>query len=172
MKKSFSDVSLTLLIVLGCAQFLPACGDKFLVYNRGTRFQRAPGAREHASILIYTNPASEASRQLVSAPADVTLQKAGYRPTTVRTAVEFEKALKQGGWDLVLVGLSDAQAVSQRVQGASCVVPVVLDRDTAEVKQARKLYPVILRAPARAQALLATIDEALSYRSRGARRNA
>ena len=36
---------------------LLACGDKFLVTGRGTRFQRPKNARA-ASVLIYANPAS------------------------------------------------------------------------------------------------------------------
>jgi len=36
---------------------LLACGDKFLVAGRGTRFQRPKNARA-ASVLIYANPSS------------------------------------------------------------------------------------------------------------------
>src|SRR5215831_14249575 len=57
-------ISLTLLAALGAVNVLPACGDKFLISSRGTRYQRAPAARVPAAILIYTNPASEAGKVL------------------------------------------------------------------------------------------------------------
>ena len=117
-----------------------ACGDKFLVSSRGTRFQRAAVARKPASILIYTNPASELPKVLANIPVDATLTKAGYRPTTVATSDEFDKALSRGGWDLVLVGMADAPAVSKRLRGdlVPAVLPVVFNPTTSELKETRK----------------------------------
>ena len=115
-KRRFA-AGLLLLIGINAGNVLLACGDKFLVSRGGTRFQRAAVARKPASILIYTNPASELAKVLADIPVDATLTKAGYRPTTVATSDEFDKALSRGGWDLVLVGMADASAVSKRLQG-------------------------------------------------------
>jgi len=84
---------------LGSIDLLPACGDKFLVSSRGTRYQRAPVAYGPAAILIYTNPASEVPKALASVSVASTLSRAGYRPTVVGTAAEFEAMLSRGGWD-------------------------------------------------------------------------
>src|SRR4030095_6994213 len=94
MMKRLCAFGLALLTVANSSGVLLACGDKFLVANRGTRFQRAAAPREPAAILIYTNPESQL---LAGAPVDATLRKAGYRPTTVETSDEFEKALNRGG---------------------------------------------------------------------------
>jgi hypothetical protein len=155
-----------LLIAIGPGDTLLACGDKFLVSSRGTRFQRAAVARGTASILIYTNPASELPRLLASVPVDATLTKAGYRPTTAATPDEFERALGRGGWDLVLVGMADARAVSERLRGdrAPAVLPVVFNPTTSELNEARKVYPVVLKAPTKSQAFLSAVDEALARR--------
>jgi len=164
MRKSLSVASLVLLMGIGAVNILFACGDKFLVSSRGTRYQIAPVVRKPAAILIYTNPASEVPKALAGVPVDATLRSVGYRPTTVGTPAEFEKALSQGGWDLILVGVADAEAVSKRVQSNAGVLPVVVNATAAEMKQTRKQYPVVLKAPTKSQPFLAAIDEALAYR--------
>jgi hypothetical protein len=166
MSKRLRAAGLLLLTGIGSGDILLACGDKFLVSSRGTRFQRAAVAREPASILIYTNPASELPKMLASIPVDATLTKAGYRPTTVATSDEFEKALSRGGWDLVLVGMADAQGVSKRLRGdhVPAVLPVVFNPTTSELKETKKLYPVVLQAPVKGQSFLSAIDEALAHR--------
>jgi len=160
-------ISLTLLAALGAVNVLPACGDKFLISSRGTRYQRAPAARVPAAILIYTNPASEAGKVLAGIPVDAALRKVGYRPTIVETQADFEKALSRGGWDLLLVGLADARAVSQRVKNNIGLLPVVAELPPAAVKETARLYPVVLRAPAKSQTLVEAVDEALAMRPKG-----
>jgi hypothetical protein len=166
MRKSLCAASLLLLTGISSVDILLACGDKFLVSSRGTRYQQAPAVRKPAAILIYTNPASELPQALASIPVEPTLRGVGYRPTTVGTPAEFERALSQGGWDLILVGLADAEAVSKRVQSNAGVLPVVVNATAAVMNQTRKQYPVVLKAPTRSQTLLAVIDEALAYRSK------
>ena len=166
MSKRLRAAGLLLLIAINSGDILLACGDKFLVSSRGTRFQRAAVARQPASILIYSNPASELPKVLASIPVDATLTKAGYRPTTVATSDEFEKALSRGGWDLVLVGMADARAVSKRLQGelVPVVLPVVFNPTSSELSESKRLYPVVLKAPAKSQSFLSTIDEAIARR--------
>ena len=161
MTKRLCAIGLALLTVAHSSDVLLACGDKFLVSNRGTRFQRAAARREPAAILIYTNPGSHL---LAGEPVDATLQKAGYRPTTVETSGEFEKAMNRGGWDLVLVSAENAQAVSKRLPGNVVVVPFFFNATNTESKQIRKQYKVVLKAPAKSQSFLEAIDEALAQR--------
>ena len=161
MTKRLCAVGLALLTVAHSSDVLLACGDKYLVSIRGTRFQRAAARREPAAILIYTNPGSQL---LAGVPVDATLEKAGYRPTTVETSGEFEKAINRGGWDLVLASVENAQAASKRLPGDVAVVPFVFNSTNAEFKQIRKQYKVVLKAPVKSQSLLEAIDEALAQR--------
>ena len=47
-------LALGILVIYGVTSGeLLACGDKFLVASRGTRYQRAGQARQGASILVY-----------------------------------------------------------------------------------------------------------------------
>lgn len=152
---------------------LLACGDKFLVVSRGTRFQRAAALRKPAAILVYANPVSQLPKALANLPVDATLQKAGYRPTSVASAAEFDKALAQGGWDLVLVDLADVVTVRSRLQGdtAPVVLPIVYNATSAELKQVKKQYPYALKSPTKNQSFIDAIDEALALR-RGPRAEA
>jgi DNA-binding NtrC family response regulator len=165
---------LLMLVCVGTPGPLLACGDKFLVVGRGTRFQRATAPRQPAAILVFADPMSKLEMTLGNIPIESTLRKAGYQPTSVATADELNKALRQGKWDLVLVDVAQSQAVSDRVQGDAgpVVLPVVYNPTSAEWKQAKKQYPAVLKSPTKTQTLLDTIDEALSLKPKSPARPA
>ena len=167
MRKQLCAIGLVLLIGIGSGNSLSACGDKFVSAARGTRFQQAPPGRQEA-ILIYTNPASDVPAALARVAVDVTLRGAGYRPTTVATSAEFERELSKGGWDLVLVGLADAQAVIQSAQNKAGILPVVLNKTGAELKQTKIQYPVVLtKAPTTNNDFVRIVSDALASRPKG-----
>ena len=147
------------LVTLGGPN-LSACGDKFLVVSRGTRFQRAAPLR-NATILLYANPASGMPQMIGSLSADATLKKAGYRPTTVSSADEFDKALARGGWNLVVADVADMPSVQPKLRGVAALAVVPSSDD---IKNAKRQYQCVLKSPTRTQALLDAVDEALSTR--------
>jgi hypothetical protein len=155
-------VAATVLLLAGIVGSEPllACGEKFLIRSRGTRFQRAAPARVAASILIYANPAVNLPKALANVPVDATLRKAGYTPTTVTTRQELDTALGRGGWDLVLVDVADSGVVS----GRAPTLPVVFNATSAQVAAAKKQHQRILKAPTKSQSFLDTIDDALAER--------
>lgn len=156
------------LFAMSAGADLKACGDKFLVMSRGTRFQRAAALRQSASILVYANPASDLPKALANVTVDATLRKAGYKPTSVVNDNEFNTALQQGGWDLVLVAMADGQIVNSRVQRdrAPIVLPVMYNPTGAELAQAKKQYARVIKSPTRNQSFLDAIDDALAARPR------
>ena len=167
MKKRLCAACLLLLIGLTSADLLLACGDKFLVSSRGTRYQKAPIKRQPHTILIWANPASELPKGLAGVPVDETLRKVGYRPTTVTTSADFDRALNNGEWDLVIVGAADAQAVSSRLRSNSPILlPVALNLTDSQMKQAKTKYDVVLRGPVKRASFLSAVDEALAQRSK------
>ena len=168
MKPLAAAAACSLLLAASAAADLQACGDKFLVMSRGTRFQRVAALRQPASILVYANPASDLPKALSNVTVDSTLRKAGYKPTSVANDAEFNAALGQGGWDLVLVALTDGPMASGRAKGdkAPMVVPVMLNPTNAEFAQARKQYALVLKSPTKNQSFLDAIDDALAARAR------
>ena len=78
--------ALLLLASIGTSDTLLACGEKFLMGSRGTRFHRPEPVRQSAAILVYANPALNLPKALANVPFEATLRKAGYRPTVVTSA--------------------------------------------------------------------------------------
>jgi hypothetical protein len=167
MKTPVVAAALLLLAIAGTSDTLLACGEKFLMGSRSTRFQRPSSVRQPAAILVYANPALNLPRALANVPFEATLRKAGYRPTVVTSAEAFTSALRLGGWDLVLADVSDSQAVSSRTQSAKApiVLPVMYNPSGAELAAAKKQHLRILKAPTKNQSFLDAIDDALAQRS-------
>ena len=162
-------IAVALLFLAGTVSSDPllACGEKWLMGSRGTRFGRPSLARQSAAILVYANPALNLPRALANVPFEATLRKAGYRPTVVTSAEALSSALGQGGWDLVLADVADSQAVSSRTQNAKApiVLPVMYNPTGAELAAAKKQHQRILKAPTKNQSFLDAIDDALALKS-------
>lgn len=129
---------------------LLACGDKFLVGSRGTRYQRPKNVRT-ASILIYADPSSESK----GTPGRVQsmLKSQGHRARTVASLEQLSALVTAGSVDVVLVA-SDAAAKVHDLLGDHAVAAVV-----AFDSSARRI------------SLLSAIDSAVLQRDQSPRRN-
>ena len=76
------------VLAVGITSDLLACGDKFLVAGRGTRYQRPKTARA-ASVLIYADPASAVAASLKKAKVESLLKLEGHRATKVQSLEEL-----------------------------------------------------------------------------------
>jgi len=137
--RTMTGVLLSLWVV-GSAADLAACGDKFLVASRGTRFQRAGLARRPANVLVYATPASRLTATVSQLGVSDALRKVGYSPTVVTEAGELARELRDGRWDLVLVDLADAASVPRAggVAVAPAVVAVAYEGKGDELARARR----------------------------------
>ena len=155
------------LCVLGQAADLAACGDKFLVASRGTRFQRAGLVRRPASVLVYAAPSSRMAGMIAQLGVADALTKVGYRPTIVTDAGEMARQLREGRWDLVLVDLADAAALPSAggTIPAPAVVTVAYDASGTAMAQARRSYDAVIKKPGRSRAVVDTVDDALFARA-------
>ena len=124
MKKSLLAFGVLFIYGIGSSELL-ACGDKFLVASRGTRYQRAGQAQSGGDDSHLPATPRPRSRKRSIRSRTKRVRKAGYRLITVANTSELEQALRQGGWDLVLTDLADSATVRGRVQGANApmVVP-------------------------------------------------
>jgi CheY-like chemotaxis protein len=162
--KKLSLVFMSALAVV--AEPLFACGDKFLVVSRGTRHQRAPLGRPSASILVYANPSTSLPQALSNVPIDKTLRRAGYRSTSVTTAEELEKALREHEWDLIVADIQEGNAIRARLDGRGVVLPVIHAASVEELAKARKEYHLLLSAPTKAEAFLEAVDDAVALKQK------
>jgi hypothetical protein len=160
-------VALTLLAPVAGRE-LEACGDKFLLLSRGTRFERPSMRRMPAAIVAYARAGSGLPAALAALPVRDTLVRAGYTFTVVTTAAELEATLAARAVDLVMLDLVDAPAVSRQLTaaGAPSVLPVVFGRTTDEVNEVLKGFTCAVKSPRRNQSFLDAVDEALDIRRR------
>jgi len=136
---------LVVLVSVGITGDLIACGDKFLVAGRGTRYQRPKTARA-ASVLIYADPASAVAASLKKEKVESLLKLEGHRATRVQSLEELSAVVSSGRYDVILTATSDSASVQRIVQTS---------RDAATVLAVDDL---------KSRSLLQAIDTAVSQR--------
>ena len=171
MKRRLAFVGFLVAVGLWMGPDLLACGDKFLVAGRGTRYQRPKNARA-ASVLIYANPSTGLVAALKKVPLDTVLKHEGHRATTVESPDQLAAILASGRFDVVLVASGDAAAV-EKILGGGPDAPVVL---AFCVKAAGQEQPVsdkgasCLKTPPKEVSLLEEIDKAVYRHDQNARK--
>jgi hypothetical protein len=124
MKRPIVVVALMTVGALWTGADLLACGDKFLVAGRGTRYQRPKNFRA-ASVLIYANPSTGLEASLRKMPVESVLKREGHRSTRVDAREQLSATLASGRFDIVLAASEDTAAVEELV-GAAPNAPLVL----------------------------------------------
>ena len=126
MTKRLGFGALVVVLGLGMTGDLFACGDKFLVGGRGTRYQRPKNARA-ASVLIYAEPSTGLPATLKKNKVDSLLKLEGHKATTVQTFEQLSAIVSSGRYDVILTANS-ASAEVQKLVGivpeAAVVLPV------------------------------------------------
>ena len=112
MRLSFGALVIVLSVVMTAN--LLACGDKFLIGGRGTRYQRPKNARA-ASVLIYADPASATAATLKKAKIESLLKLEGHRATKVGTFEQLSTVVTSGHYDVILTGSGDSASVQKLV---------------------------------------------------------
>ena len=116
MKYRLRLAGLMAMVVFLAGAELFACGDKFLVAGRGTRYQRPKNARA-ASILIYANPSSERMQSM--------LERQGHHAVTVTTFDQLSAILSRERFDVILAATDVAAKIQQLFAGAHDAAVVV-----------------------------------------------
>ncbi len=139
-----------------------ACGDKFLVVGRGTRFSRRSATGRTPTVLFFAPPTSPLPVALRDASLDAALHRAGWAPARAASLREAEELLVGTGADVVLAAEADARLLDGRA--AAAVVPVLVDPSPSELAAARREWGVVLATPVRRSRLLDALDEAVERR--------
>ena len=164
-------LAVVVVMVGATASDITACGDKFLVPSRGIRFQIPPLDRESAMILLYAGRDSALGIALKKLSVEEALRRAGYRPTTVVTADEFDATLRAARWDVVVVELANGPHIAQRLTSAPApiVLPVVFASLGADMDDAKKQYRHILKTPKKDKTFLEAVDKVIAERAKARR---
>ena len=171
MKRRIGLAGLVAALGLWTGADLLACGDKFLVVGRGTRYQRPKNARA-ASILIYASPSAGLSAALKGVPVESVLKREGHRSTTVETPEQLSAILAGGHFDVVLAASGDAAAVEKLVgenpDAAQVLVFCVKGKGVESQEPAKTAS--CLKAPPKEWSLLEAIDKAVERRDANSRK--
>ena len=155
-------------LLLGAGDAL-ACGDKFLVSGRGTRYQRPKNARA-ASVLIYANPASGLKDAVGKLPLESVLKREGHRLTSVETLEQLAALVAGGRYDIVLAATSVVEAVTGLLGAAADAPVVVAFCAKGAGLEGRDRSPQCVKTPPKEGSLLQAIDKAVAQRDGNLRR--
>lgn len=161
--------SLLAVALVATGDVASACGDKFLVIGRGVRSQRAKGAVQHASILMYLDPKSELPAAMKDAGLETQLKLAGHKLHSVESRGALSTQLTTGNYDLVLAGISDMTALEPEVRAAAskpALLPIIYNPTGEELAAAEKQFKCVMKSPSKKQHYLAVIDDALVIRAK------
>jgi hypothetical protein len=161
----------TVLAIVSCAPLSNACGDKLLVLGRALRFSIISSERS-AAILAYAPQGSIVSVLLNEPQWVAAIKKGKHR---LRVAQELDgvvDAMSNEKYDLILVSLSDAVQLKQRMQSVPSVAVIMpalqITRSREEVRAAEKEYGVVLKSESKGNAYLSYISKAVELRDRRA----
>jgi ABC-type multidrug transport system ATPase subunit len=168
MKSRVAVIAVAVAAVgLLAAADLAACGEKFLVAGRGTRYQRPKNFRA-ASVLIYANPSSSLDAALRKLPVESILKREGHRATVVVSPDQLSAILASGKFDVLLADSGEQAAVETllaKSSDAPALVAVCLKgQEKAAVEKCS------LKAPPKERTLLEAIDRAIERHDQNARK--
>ena len=162
-------VCLVGLLVLSSSNVL-ACGDKFVVFGQGVRFQRAYAAAHPANILVYLKPDSKWASPENRERLLTVLRMVGHRPQAATTLDEFQAAIATSNYDVVLTELSSVLVANETVNAAKVhptVVPMVFEPTRAELKEIERQNSCTVAVSRRSHELLSVINDVMGQRSKG-----
>lgn len=154
------------------ADALSACGDKFLLFGLGTRFQTAYAAIYPASILIVLPPKTVKIAAVRDGNLFAALKRAGHHPRTIQLPDDVDALLARQHFDIVLAERADAVHMNSTPTPHTqppAVVGVVENPTAAIFDAAKRELPYVLKTPQRPIGVLGLLDDVMKVRIEAAR---
>ncbi len=147
-----------------------ACGDKYVVFGQGVRFQRAYAAAHPATILVYLNPESKWSSPDNRERLLTALRMVGHRPDAVTTTDEMRTAMSTNKYDIVLTEFATIAQAADATSAASVhptIIPMVFEPTRAEMARIEKENNCAVQVSKRSHELLTVINTVMDQRAKG-----
>lgn len=163
------SVLLLVLVAVDASRAL-ACGDKFVVFGQGVRFQRAYAAAHPASIVVYLKPGSgwnspESRDRLLTV-----LRMVGHHPQAVSTVEELKAAMTERKFDIVLTEFGTLEPAAKTVAEAkvqAVVIPMAFDPSRTELEKLEQQNSCVVAVSKRSHELLTVINDVMTARVKG-----
>jgi hypothetical protein len=163
------NVCLWALLVFSSTNAI-ACGDKYVVFGQGVRFQRAYAAAHPANILLYLNPGSKWAAPENRERLLTLLRMVGHRPEAVSTIEELQAAVTTGHYDIVLTEFSAVAPATQTVANVKVrpsIIPMVFEPTRQEMKDIERQNSCAVQVSKRSHELLSVINGVMDQRLKG-----
>src|SRR5579859_2530770 len=108
-------LSLLLLAAAAAAPETFACGDKFVAFGLGIRFERIYAAAHPGAILVYLQPGSTLAQPANRDRLVGILRLVGHRPEIVSEPEELRAAVATGEFDIILTEPAEMMVVGQSI---------------------------------------------------------
>ena len=144
-----------------------ACGDKLLVMGRRLRSQRAHGAVQRASILVFLDDRGELEAALREMRLERDLQLAGHRLRMVSTAGDLAEEVRSGDHDILMADISQAGAFPPGLlaaPGSPTLLPVIVNATGDEWPEAEATFSCVRRSPSVGKHHLTVIEKLMRQR--------
>lgn len=159
-----------LLLACGFAGDAGACGDKYVVFGQGVRFQRAYAATHPASILVYLKAGTRAATAENRDRLLGVLRMVGHRPQAVSTMSEAQTAIATGQFDILMAEPDDATSLADSVVKSTAhptVVPLLFDPTKEQIVAIEKQNTCAVQVSKRNHELLTVLNDIMGQRTKG-----
>ena len=153
---------------------LNACGDKFLLVGRVTRFQRAYAAVYPGRILIYAHARTPAAAAIRDPELQKNLKQAGHQVALAEDRDRLQQALASNDFDIVVADVADAPWLDKDAAAfpsKPTVLYVAYRLDQAQLATLQTQYNCPLKANDKPNRYLTVIDDQMKARIDAGRRN-
>jgi hypothetical protein len=165
-----SAVTCLVCLFLVASSSALACGDKFVIFGQGVRFQRAYAAAHPANILVYLKADSKWASPENRERLLTVLRMVGHRPQAVTSLDEFQSAIATSNYDVVLTELNSVPVANETIAAAKVrptVVPMVFEPSRAELREIERQNSCTVAVSRRSHELLSVINDVMDQRSKG-----
>jgi hypothetical protein len=141
------------------------CGDKYVVFGQGVRFQRAYAATHPASIVVYLKGAADQRERLLTI-----LRMVGHRPQPASSIDELQAAVAGGKVDIVLTESGSVPAVNDALVSATVhptIVPLLFAPTREQIAEIERQNSCAVQVSKRNHELLTVINDAMEQRRKG-----
>jgi len=144
-----------------------ACGDKLLVVGRQVSSQRAHGAVQRATILVYLDAQGHLQAALDETSLGRDLELAGHTVHLASSPDEVSREIRSGGYDILLANISAMVELQPDLlddPGSPFLLPVIVNATGDEWAEAAARFQCIRDSPSVDKHYLAVIQEVMAQR--------
>lgn len=171
MKRIICTVMLCAIFILSSSAISVACGQKFLVKNRGVSKSQCYLTDKPGNILIYSSSGINNNASALNKNLHRALTGAEHNVIVVGTQDEFENAVKNDDFDLILCEYSAIEEVEislREVENTVRILPAVDNENEKEKKSAKEKYGTVIKNSDRTSTKILTVNKVLRAIADGA----